>query len=129
MIRELDGVAAPPMQNGELLFEAPWQGRVFGIAHGLAERGVFAWEEFRQRLIVQIGAFDRGLTAADLVGTATAQFRYYDHFLRALESLLVDRALIAPGELVARVDAFADRPHGHDHHDHHDHHGHDHDHD
>ncbi len=113
---ELGGAAAPPMVNGELVFEAPWQGRLFGIARGLAEQGVYEWDEFRARLIEQIAAFDRS--------AAPVQYHYYDHFLRALESLLVDRGLVAAGELAHRVDAFAARPPGHDHHDH----DHDHDH-
>jgi nitrile hydratase accessory protein len=124
---ELTGEAAPPMVNGELAFDEPWQGRVFGMARGLAERGVFEWDAFRARLIEQIASFDRMLDrGAGVVGMSTPDFHYYEHFLRALESLLVDRSIIAPGELLARVRAFDERPHGHDHpHDH----DHDHDHD
>jgi nitrile hydratase accessory protein len=106
------------MLNGELVFEAPWQGRAFGIARGLAEQGVYAWEDFRAQLIAQIGAFDRTL---EREGLTTPQFRYYDHFLSALETLLVARGIVADGELTERVRAFEERPHGHDH-DHHDHH-------
>ena len=120
---ELGGAAAPPMVNGELVFEAPWQGRVFGIARGLAEQGIYEWDDFRARLIEQIGLFDRSVET-DRAATAS-QYHYYDHFLRALESLLVDRGLVAAGELARRIDAFAARPHGHDHRDH----DHDHDHD
>jgi nitrile hydratase accessory protein len=113
---ELTGTVAPPMVNGELAFDAPWQGRVFGMARGLAERGVFEWDAFRARLIEQIASFDRALDRNTVVsGVSTPDFHYYDHFLRALESLLVDRSIIAPGELRARVRAFGERPHGHDH--------------
>jgi nitrile hydratase accessory protein len=132
----LDGAAAPPMQNGELVFEAPWQGRAFGIARGMAERGVYTWDDFRERLIAEIGTFDRGAARIARAGGVVPEFRYYDHFLRALETLLVERRIVVAGELRARVDAFEARPHGHDHghadvHDrHHDHsrdhvHGHD----
>jgi nitrile hydratase accessory protein len=123
---ELAGSAAPPMVNGELVFEAPWQGRAFGIARGLAERGVYEWDDFRAALIEQIGGFDRDLATRGFHSTVpTPQFHYYDHFLRALETLLVARHIIAPGELIERVHAFEDRPEGHDHahdHDHHHHH-------
>ncbi len=108
---ELGGAAAPPMVNGELVFEAPWQGRLFGIARGLAEQGVYEWDEFRARLIEQIAAFDRGIGPPDA-------YHYYDHFLRALETLLVERELVAPGELTQRIDVLAARPPEHDHHDH-----------
>jgi nitrile hydratase accessory protein len=126
---ELGGEVAPPMANGELVFEVPWQGRAFGIARGLAEHGVYAWEDFRAALIDEIGAFDRAIGTDGLDSTVpTPRFHYYDHFLRALERLLVQRRIIAPGELVDRVRAFEDRPEGHDHvHEHHhdEHHHHD----
>jgi nitrile hydratase accessory protein len=118
---ELGGEAAPPMLNGELVFESPWQGRAFGIARGLAERGVYAWDDFRAALIEQISAFDRAIATGGLdAAIPTPQFHYYDHFLRALETLLVQRRIIASGELIDRVHAFEERPEGHDHaHDHH----------
>ena len=113
---ELSGAAAPPMVNGELAFDAPWQGRAFGIARGLAERGVYEWDDFRAALIEQIGGFDRAVETRDLHSSVpTPEFHYYDHFLRALETLLVARNIIAPGELIERVHAFEDRPEGHDH--------------
>jgi hypothetical protein len=28
---DVDGIADPPRRNGELIFEAPWQSRVFGL--------------------------------------------------------------------------------------------------
>jgi nitrile hydratase accessory protein len=95
------------MVNGELAFDAPWQGRAFGIARGLAERGVYEWDDFRAALIEQIGGFDRAVETRDLHSSVpTPQFHYYDHFLRALETLLVARNIIAPGELIERVHAF-----------------------
>jgi len=117
----LDGAAAPPMQNGELVFDAPWQGRAFGMARGMAERGIYAWDDFRDRLIAEIGAFDRDAEAIVRRGGAAPEFRYYEHFLRALETLLVERAILVRGELGARVHAFEERPHGHDHAHAHDH--------
>ena len=33
----------PPMANGEVIFDAPWQGRVFAMAVALSEQGVFVW--------------------------------------------------------------------------------------
>ena len=48
---ERDGPAAPPRRNGELLFAAPWERRLFGVTMALHERGVFAWGDFSARLI------------------------------------------------------------------------------
>ena len=49
-----DDAAAPPRQNGELVFQAPWESRVFGLAAALRDRGLFAWDEFRVCLIAEI---------------------------------------------------------------------------
>lgn len=109
---ELTGAAAPPLANGELAFDELWQGRVFGIARSLAERGLYSWDDFRERLIAAIAAWEADARPG-------VEYRYYDCFLTALEGLLVDRRIVAPGELRDRIGQFAARPHGHDHvHDH-----------
>ena len=51
---DLDGPAAPPRRNGELVFEAPWESRLFGLTMALHEAGAFSWDEFRSRLIAEI---------------------------------------------------------------------------
>ncbi len=116
---ELGGELAPPMVNGEVVFEAPWQGRVFGMARALAEAGLYDWDEFRAHLIDEIAQWDRA---------GAGEYRYYDHFLRAFEKLLVDKGLVSTDHVAERVEAFLARPHGHDHdhhqHDHSHHHGH-----
>lgn len=103
---ELSGELAPPMANGEAVFEAPWQGRVFGMARALAEAGLYSWDDFRRCLMDEIARWDRD---------PQGPYAYYDHFLKALERLLAEQGLIAPGELRSRVEALAARPHGHDH--------------
>ena len=102
---------APPMANGEVLFEAPWQGRAFGMARTLAEAGVFTWDEFRAHLIRVIGDWDRQAENAD-------PYEYYHHFLAALEAVLAEKGTLDAGSLGERVAAFAERPHDHDHHHH-----------
>lgn len=108
---ELHGGLAPPMANGEVLFEAPWQGRVFGMARALAAAGVYDWDEFRARLIEELAGWDRA-AAVD----AAAEFAYYDHFLRAFERLLLDKGLVTAAGVGSRTAEFRARPHGHDHH-------------
>ncbi len=110
----LSAELAPPMANGEVLFEAPWQGRSFGMARTLAEAGVFTWDEFRAHLIRVIGVWDRN--AAD-----TDEYEYYRHFLQALEAVLAEKGALDSGVLAERVEAFSARPHGHDHQHPHDH--------
>lgn len=103
----LEGALAPPMSNGEVVFEAPWQGRVFGMARALAVAGHYDWDEFRARLIEELAGWER---RADGAG-----FDYYDHFLRAFERLLSDKGLLTAQTLAGRCEAFGARPHGHDH--------------
>ena len=107
----LDGELAPPTANGEVVFDAPWQGRVFGMARLLAEEGHYSWDEFRAHLIAAIGRWDRSAEAED----PDQEYRYYDHFLAAFQSLLAEQGLLDEGLVDARHQAFARRPHGHDH--------------
>lgn len=100
-----DGLA-PPMSNGEVVFDAPWQGRVFGMARVMASSGLFDWTEFRACLIDELsGAAGAGET-----------FAYYDHFQRALERLLADKGILPADVVAERARDFAARPAGHDHH-------------
>jgi len=105
---EDQGPAAPPRRNGELVFEAPWEGRAFGLAIALHERGLFEWEEFRRNLIRTIAAWDE-------THASDEAYCYYDHWLTALDQTLVARGLCRPGEIDARAERFAARPPDHDH--------------
>jgi nitrile hydratase accessory protein len=105
---DADGPAAPPRRNGELVFAAPWESRVFGVTLALHAAGAFAWEEFRRRLIAEVGAADR--READ-----GASWSYWACWLAALEDLLAAKGLCAPSEVAARRATFAARPPGHDH--------------
>jgi len=57
------GPAAPPRRNGELVFTEPWESRAFGLAFTLADRGVFAWDEFQAELITAVREAERALEA------------------------------------------------------------------
>ncbi|HYB69277.1 MAG TPA: nitrile hydratase accessory protein [Candidatus Bathyarchaeia archaeon] len=89
VVAAMQGQAALPRKNGELVFEEPWQGRVFGMAVALHERGLFEWEEFRQALIAQIA----------LAEGRSAPFVYYEIWLATFESLLAQKQLVSPAEL------------------------------
>jgi nitrile hydratase accessory protein len=83
------GGATVPRRNGELVFDEPWQGRVFGMAVALSEQGLLPWEEFRQALIAEIAAAEaRG-----------GEFRYYHAWLAAFERVLAMRDAVRPEEL------------------------------
>ena len=57
---DVSGPAAIPRRNGEPVFNEPWESRVFGAAVALCERGLFEWDEFRDRLIAEIASAGAG---------------------------------------------------------------------
>ena len=116
-VLDLDGVAAPPRSNGELVFAEPWEGRAFGLAMALTDSGAVSYDVFREALIASIAAWE--------VGPRVEPYSYYRCWLQALEQVLTDGGLLGGAEVGERAAAFAIRPVGHDH-DHE--HGHDHDH-
>ena len=49
-IASMDQQIALPRKNGELVFEAPWEARAFGLAVALNDSGLYPWRDFSQRL-------------------------------------------------------------------------------
>ena len=73
----------PPRSNGELVFAAPWESRVFGMANAYLDHTGQPWDVFRQRLIAAIGAAPPGTP-------------YYESFTAAFESLLATDGVLSP---------------------------------
>jgi len=86
-IATMDGEAAPPRDNGELVFASPWEGRVFALAVALVEQLGLPWDAFRSRLI-------------DAVAAAPDR-PYYESWAAALESLVVSLDLATPAAIDA----------------------------
>jgi nitrile hydratase accessory protein len=107
-VLDVAGPAAPPRRNGELVFAAPWESRLFGLTMSLHRRGLFAWEEFRALLIEEIRTWEES-------GRPSREWSYYEHWRAALERLLESKGLCKPGDLDRRVRDLAARPPGHDH--------------
>jgi nitrile hydratase accessory protein len=108
-VLDWDGPLSPPRRNGELVFDALWESRVFGMTMTLYERGAFAWDEFRERLIAVIAAWERAHHPED------ASFHYWACWLAAFESLVAAKGLCPPAAVDTRVAELAARPAGHDH--------------
>ena len=106
-VMALDGHLAPPMANGEVIFEVPWQSRVFGLARVLCESGHYSWDQFRERLIARIGEWE--------AQQSSEPYQYFDCFLFALTDVLDETGLCGADILAQRETEFAARPHGHDH--------------
>jgi nitrile hydratase accessory protein len=81
----MSGPTALPRRNGELVFEAPWQGRVFGMALAVVERLGVPWAEFQRGLIAEIAAHPDA--------------PYYDSWLAALERLVLEHGIATAHEL------------------------------
>jgi len=105
---DASGPAAPPRDNGELVFAAPWEGQAFGAALALNDAGRIGWEDFRQALIREIGEQDAAHPAAAGQG-------YYDRWLAALERLVSESGLVSAEDLRQRALLLATLPPGHDH--------------
>ena len=83
----MEGAAALPRDNGEVVFRAPWEGRALALAVALVERLDLPWDAFRLRLVDAIAEVpDRS---------------YYESWSVALESLVLGLDLATPALLDA----------------------------
>jgi nitrile hydratase accessory protein len=97
----ITGPDGPPRSNGELVFEAPWESRAFGVAVALHESGALDYERFRAALIEEIAASDDA---------------YYEHWAAALERVLLAGGVVSEDELDARAAALEHEwAHDHEH--------------
>ncbi len=108
---DLGGASALPRSNGELIFDAPWQGRLFGLVVHLCKSGAFEWDEFKAHLIAAIG--DSGIDETCDPGV------YYRQFGEAFCRLAAEKRFFDEGQLETRTVAeklrLAHDDHGHDH--------------
>ena len=97
-LAESRGIAARTVN-----FAEPWQARAFALALALAlaDRGAFAWNDFRDRLIAEIAAAEK----AEEAGAG-----YYDCWLRALEAVLGAKRIAAAGEIDRAAGVIAANP-------------------
>lgn len=104
----VDGPAAPPRDNGELVFAEPWESHAFGLAFALADQGVFTWSEFQEALVQSIADWEADHPSEEC-------WSYYRCWLHAVERLGGERGLVSPSDVEARAARLAARPEGHDH--------------
>lgn len=81
------GESALPRDNGELVFDEPWQARSLAMALAVVRQTGLPWDAFRSRLI-------------DAVGAAPAR-PYFESWAVALESLAVSLDLVTSDDLDA----------------------------
>ena len=90
------------MSPSDPAFAEPWQARAFALALKLAERGHFTSSEWTTALSHEVTGDDGS--------------HYYEHWLAALEKLVVEKGLADPTTLNTRKEAWRDAylhtPHG-----------------
>lgn len=90
-------------------FDAPWHAELFATTHALARAGVFDWPDWAAH-------FGRALAACDQAGAPKDGSTYYEIWLEALESFLVERGLAEISELTSLkndwAQAYLSTPHG-----------------
>src|SRR5215212_10914762 len=103
LVSDMGGTAALPRKNGELVFDAPWESHALGMAIALYEQGHYDWEEFRGRLISEIGDWES--SGQD----ERAAWDYYRHWLASFEALIKDKGLLSEEEIDERMSEFVSR--------------------
>ena len=115
---EPGAIGALPRSNGELVFDAPWQGRLFGLVVHMCQSGAFEWDEFKAHLIAVIDA--SGLD--DICDPSV----YYRQFGEAFSRLVAEKDFAAADLIDQRTHLESERlshnDHDHDHEHEHDHH-------
>lgn len=90
-------------------FAEPWHAQIFGLTHALVNAGIFTWPEWGTHLG---SALDQALKA----GGPSDGSDYYDVWLVALETLLIDRDHADGDSLndlrAAWAEAYLSTPHG-----------------
>ena len=91
------------------VFAEPWHAQVFAITMRLSQAGHFSWTEWSERF----GAVQSAQAEAGAPDDGSA---YYDAWLAALESLLIEADLAGAGDLArlkdAWTEAYLQTPHG-----------------
>src|SRR5215467_2481047 len=90
-IVDMGGLVSLPCRSGELVFQAPWERKVFALVVILCAQGVFEWEQFRERLMAAIATAER---AAGPHARTSELPSYYESWLAALEKLLREKGMI-----------------------------------
>lgn len=91
----MDGMGAIEHAPDEPTFHADWEGRAFASVLVTMARGHYSMDVFRH-------AIER-LDSVEYLDST-----YYEHWLAALETLLVEEGVLTASELADRVEAFAD---------------------
>ena len=95
--------------NPDHAFEEPWHAQLFAVTHAMSTKGHFEWSDWADH-------FANELRRADESGAPKDGSAYYDIWLGAFESFLVERGIADAETLTALkqswTDAYLNTPHG-----------------
>ena len=93
-----------PRDESGPVFAEPWQAQAFAVIVKLTEAGQLTWKEWAERL----GAV---LKEAEERGEFDTGRRYYEHWLTALERLVVEKNLAELEELAKEGETIRENDH------------------
>jgi nitrile hydratase accessory protein len=98
-----------PRDEGGPIFAEAWEAQAFALAVKLSEQGHFTWKEWSEALANEF-------QAAAARGEPDDGSHYYEHWLAALERLVVAKGLTRKSALATRkeawIEAYRHTPHG-----------------
>ena len=101
---ELADLPLLPRDDSGPVFAEPWQAQAFAVVVELTEAGTITREEWADRL----GAV---LNQAEARGEYDTGRRYYDHWLTALERIVVEKDLAAWEDLTIESETIRENDH------------------
>ena len=103
------GLRGFPHDGRGPVFKEPWEAKAFAMVLRLHEHGLFTWTEWADALSHEI-------RAAQSAGDADLGDTYYQHWLRALETMVARKGAASGDELIRYRRAWAEAaertPHG-----------------
>jgi nitrile hydratase accessory protein len=97
-------VTDAPQEGETLVFQTPWEARIFALIANMATNDRFQWDEFKEELISQIAADNKDDASCDLDSGSP----YYRSWLAAAESLFSSLDVCSPAELETRIQKLSD---------------------
>lgn len=77
-------LSGQPQEDGEPVFDAPWQARSFAMAIKLHESGLYSWKEWSDRLSENIAVREQHKAM-------TSSEDYYSLWQQTLEQFIAER--------------------------------------
>ena len=92
-----------------IVFAEPWEAHAFAIAVKLSEKGLLKWSEWTDALTEEI-------KMSKVQGLPDFGNNYYQFWLSALETILLDKNILKKSDLKSRMEqwrsAYLSTPHG-----------------